>query len=192
MRKAFIFGSGLLLPVLGVVALPTQAADNGFYLGAALTDSKIDNVNEIEDLVGDIDLSDNSFKIIAGLRPLNWLALEANYIDLGSERRTVLTNVGVNIDAKAYAGYAVGLLRLDPAPIDLYGKLGLARWEVDGSVSSVLGNFRASENGTELAYGAGVQARFGSLALRAEYETFDIEDTDGLDLISLGFTWTFL
>jgi hypothetical protein len=37
-----------------------------------------------------------------------------------------------------------------------------------------------------------VQARLGSAAVRLEYEGFDIKDTGGLKLYSLGFTWTFL
>jgi hypothetical protein len=88
--------------------------------------------------------------------------------------------------------YGIGFLQLEPAPIDLFGKIGVARWEVDGSVNSILGRFTASDSGTELAYGGGAQVRLGSLALRAEYETFDIDNSDGLDLFSLGFTWTFL
>jgi hypothetical protein len=167
-------------------ARPAAAADNGLYLGAAFTDSQIDNLEE------DFELSDNSFKIIAGLRPLDWLGAEVNYIDLGSEQRTPIAGVGIDVEAKAYTAYAVGYLQLDPAPIDLYAKAGLARWEVEGSVSSILGRFSADDDGTEFAYGVGVQARLGSLAIRAEYEEFDIDDTDGLELVSVGLTWTFL
>ena len=36
-------------------------------------------------MFGSESLDDNSFKIIAGFRPLNWLAVEANYIDLGGD-----------------------------------------------------------------------------------------------------------
>lgn len=182
-----------LAALIGVALLttakPAAAADNGFYLGAAFTNSQVDNVVEGFE---EFQFDDNSFKLIAGLRPLDWLGVEANYADLGSEELSGLTNVGIDVDAKAYSIFAVGYLQLDPAPIDLYAKAGLARWEVDGSVRSILGNFSASDDGTEFAYGAGVQARFGSLALRAEYETFEIESDERFELISVGLTWTFL
>jgi hypothetical protein len=38
----------------------------------------------------------------------------------------------------------------------------------------------------------GAQFRVWSLALRAEYERFDISDADEVDMISVGVTWTFL
>jgi hypothetical protein len=182
--------SSALLALAAVAAMvgspASHAADNGFYLGAAVTDSKIDGIAD------GVDLDDTSFKIIAGLRPLDWLGFEANYVDLGSEDFAAGTLASASVDAKAYSAFAVGFLQLDPAPIDLYAKVGLARWELDGSVSSALGRFDASDDGTEFAYGGGIQARLGSFAVRAEYETFELDDSAELDLISVGFTWTFL
>jgi OOP family OmpA-OmpF porin len=182
------------MAALGLIALlttvrPVAAADNGLYLGAAFTNSQVDSVVEGFE---DFEFDDTSFKLIAGLRPLDWLGFEANYVDLGSEQIADLSGIGIDLDAKAYSVFAVGYLQLDPAPLDLYAKVGLARWEVDGSVSSILGNFSASDDGTEFAYGVGVQARFGSLAVRAEYETFEIESEDKFELLSVGLTWTFL
>ena len=79
-----------------------------------------------------------------------------------------------------------------PLPlVDLYVQAGVAYWETKGSLSSITVS-RFKDDGTEFAYGAGVQAHFGSLGARLEYESFDIEDTNGIDLFSLGLTWTFL
>jgi hypothetical protein len=50
----------------------------------------------------------------------------------------------------------------------------------------------ASDDGTDLTYGVGAQFRVWSLGIRAEYEIFDIDGPDNVDLISLGVTWTFL
>lgn len=44
--------------------------------------------------------------------------------------------------------------------------------------------------GTNFAYGAGVQARMGSLAVRADYERIDASSGTP-DLFSLGVSWTF-
>ena len=178
-----LFGGLVLLG--GTLLAPggaAQAADNGFYLGAAFTQSKID------DVAPTLDFEDDSYKLIAGFRPLDVFAVEFNYIDLGKDSQS-LGPVSVSVDGKAYAAYAVGFL---PLPLlDLYAKAGVARWESDARATGIsLGSLE--DSGTEFAYGAGIQARLGSLAARLEYERFDIEDTDGAELISLGLTWTFL
>ena len=52
---------------LAAMAPQASAADNGFYLGAGITSSKFDVGNASD------SLDDNSYKLIAGFRPLNWL-----------------------------------------------------------------------------------------------------------------------
>jgi len=165
-----------------------QAADNGFYLGAGVTQAKLDNVGKdfSTSNLNDFKLDNTAWKVIAGFRPLKILAIEANYDDLGSEGRTT-GGVRFNANAKAFAAYAVGFL---PIPVvDLYAKAGLARWE---TTASATGLFDLDDHGTEFAYGAGVQLHFGSLAARLEYEQFDVKHTDGVELLTLGATWTFL
>src|SRR6187401_138280 len=65
---------------LAAIAPQAAAADNGFYIGAGITTT--DFKMSIDDF-GSETLDDNGFKVIAGFRPLDWLAIEANYIDLG-------------------------------------------------------------------------------------------------------------
>ena len=48
------------------------------------------------------------------------------------------------------------------------------------------------EDGTDFAYGVGAQFRVLGLSIRAEYERFDAEDVDDLNMISVGVTYTFL
>jgi hypothetical protein len=175
--------SAALLAGTGLLAAPgAAAADNGFYLGAGLTQSKV------KDIGPSIDLKDDSYKLIAGFRPIDLFAVELNYIDLGQERGSI-GPVGYSVDSKAYAAFAVGYL---PLPfVDLYAKAGVARWEADARATGLSAFGRLDDSGTEFAYGAGVQARLGSLAARLEYERFDVSDTDGAELITLGLTWTF-
>jgi hypothetical protein len=155
-----------------------SAADNGFYLGAGVTETKFD----ANDLDGDFKLDDNSFKIIAGIRPLDWLAVEANYLDLGSE-----SGSGAKIDANAITVSALFLKEFQV--IDLYARAGVARWNVDTS----LDGFGSSDDGNEFTYGVGVGAHFGSLGVRAEYERFNLGDLDtDVNTLSLSFTYTFL
>jgi OOP family OmpA-OmpF porin len=161
---------------LAAMAQQAAAADNGFYVGAGITSSKFD--------VGDASdsLDDNSYKLIAGFRPLNWLALEANYIDLGSE-----SDSGTSLDAQAFT--VSGLFIAEFAVIDLYARLGMANWKLDAE----LNNLHASDDGWEPTYGVGIGAHFGSIGVRAEYESFQASDYDlDVNTVSLSVTYTFL
>jgi hypothetical protein len=171
----------LPLCALALFAATATAADNGFYLGAGVTQSQIDGVAD------DFDMEDTSFKLIAGFRPLDVFAVELNYMDLGSD---TFSSAGVSAEAEATAIAGFGLLMLPLPLVDLYVKAGLAYWETEASSSLLPASLK--DDGTEFAYGAGVQVRFWSLAARLEYESFDIEGTDGLDLFTLGVTYTFL
>jgi hypothetical protein len=176
----------MLLPALifGLAGTAAQAADNGFYLGAGVSQSQIDDV-----LDTDLDLDDTAWKIIAGFRPIDLFAVELNYMDLGSERRD-FAGVRASADAKAFSAH--GLLYLPiPVPfVSVYGKAGLARWELDGNVTGNIARF--DEDGTEFAWGGGASLNFGSFSARLEYDNFDISNTDGVDVYTLGATWTFL
>lgn len=177
---------------LGMALLPTCfAADNGVYLGLGLTQAKVDS-----DLSGNsyslpVNGRDTKFKIIGGLRPLNWLAIEANYINFGTAD---VSTGGFNgrFDLKGYDAFAVGLASF--TVVDLYGKAGIVRWNSDtrvtGSAASV--NSYDSDSGYDQVFGAGVQVRFGSLSVRGEYERFNISAANKPDMITVGVTWTFL
>jgi OOP family OmpA-OmpF porin len=177
-----------LAVTLVLASAAAQAADNGFYLGAGVTQAKLDNVGDDFD-TGDLDefeIDDTAFKIIAGFRPLDFLAVEANYMDLGSADENI-GGIQFSADAKAFGAYVLGFLPV--GPVDLYAKGGLVRWETE---SSATGLFDIDDDGTEFGYGAGAQVRLGSLAARLEYEQFDVDNTDGVELLSLALTWTFL
>jgi hypothetical protein len=180
----------MLVPAVTLALFGTaaQAADNGFYLGAGVSQVKLDNVGDDfgTGSLDDFELDDTSWKLIAGFRPLDNFAVELNYMDLGDESATI-AGANFNFEAKAYAAYAVGFFPV--GPVDLYAKGGLVRVETEGS--GPLG-FRFDDDGTEFGYGAGVQVRLGSLGARLEYEQFDVDNTDGVEMLSLGVTWTFL
>jgi opacity protein-like surface antigen len=177
MRKAILFAAALLtLPML-----PAAAADNGFYLGASVGQANL----QIDDLANistaDFDGEDTAFKLVAGIRPLDWLAVEAAYVNFGEPDDTVL-GLPLEAEGDGISAFAVGFL--PTGPVDLFAKAGLISWD-----SKIGGSF--DDDGTDLAYGAGLQFRVLGLSIRAEYEKFDISDVD-LDMISIGLTYTFL
>jgi len=176
------------LAVLGTLGLMAaapraEAADNGFYLGAGVTKTKFDSSD-----VGEVKLDDSSFKAIAGIRPLDWIAFEVNYLDLGSDSQNISPGVNSKVDAKALTGSV--LLLKEVQIVDFYARAGLAHWTVDGS-SPGLGS--DSQSGNEFTYGVGVGVHFGSIGARAEYERFEINDINTkVNTLSLSFTYTFL
>jgi hypothetical protein len=178
MNTKFALAAALGALSLAAVAPQAAAADNGFYLGAGITTTDFD----IDGSSGSLD--DNSFKIIAGFRPLDWLAVEANYIDLGGDSED-----GVSLDTSALTLSA--LLMAELGVVDLYARLGMANFSADIDVDG----FSISDDSWEPTYGVGIGAHFGSIGLRAEYEMFSADmfdvDTD-VSTISLSFTYTFL
>jgi opacity protein-like surface antigen len=168
-----------------------QAADNGFYIGGGITRTSIDTSFEFVEDAPDFSLDDddNGWKLIAGMRPLDWFAVEANYVDFGSVTSGDAA-LGGEYELTGIDAFAIGFLS---APfVDVFGKVGAIRWDADGRVSAGGVEFSDDESGTDFAWGAGVQARLGSLAGRLEYERFEVDDTDEVAMISLSVTFTFL
>jgi hypothetical protein len=174
------------LLILATLAAPgaALAADNGFYLGLASSDVSSDYALSSISPAGADD--DRGLKAIAGFRLLDSFALEANYVDMGETTVPITFPAStLSIDTQAFSVSAVGLIAMPL--VDLYGRVGMARWD---SEASLLGASN-KESGTDPTYGAGAQFRVGSFALRLEYERFDFDD-DSSDLVSIGFTYTFL
>lgn len=184
------FWHSLLLTAFLSAPGAALAADNGFYLG--LASSEVSSDYELGPAAaGDAD-DDSGFKGIVGFRPLDSFAIEANYVDFGEAHvplnvlctQAPCPNVA-SIDSQAISVSAVGMFALPL--VDLFARVGYARWESD--LSSVLAS--AERDGSDPTYGAGAQVRLGSFALRLEYERFQLDDDD-VDLTSIGFTYTFL
>jgi len=176
MRKHFLTPA---LTALALTGMPAVAADNGIYLGGSIGQSSV------QDDGIDYDASSTGFKLIAGWRFLDWLALEGNYVDFGSGDDNVEGD-RIETDVSGVSLSAVGFLPV--GPVDLFARAGIIDWSGDVK-SQAFGN--GSDDGTDLTYGIGAQFRVWSLSLRAEYERFDLDRTDA-DLFSIGVTWTFL
>ena len=172
----------LLIMVLTLTAGVAQADNGFFYLGAGISRSKL---SDIAPSGGLADIDTTSWKAYAGFRPISLLAIEADYLDLGSETSTFVS-ASAHSDAKAFAGYAVGFLPIPLPYLDVFGKAGLARWRLSGSTSVPPGSlFSFSNEGTEFAWGIGTQLHAGNIGGRLEYEYFKIPNTNGARIVSL-------
>ena len=174
MRKA-VLATALLLS-----SAATMAADNGIYLGASLGQANID-IDAANAPI--IDGDDTGFKFNAGLRPLDWFAVEASYVNFGEVEQGRLATETDGITA-------FGVFFVPVGPVDFFAKGGLISFDTNIDVDGIGTIYQ--EDGTDLAYGVGVQFRLLSLGIRAEYEKFDIDDVDDANMLSIGVTYTFL
>ncbi len=174
--------------------LTTQSAlageDSGFYVGGSLgrSDLNIDDVDEIDRNDFEIDDNDNAYKIMVGFNlgiiPLIDVAVEAAYRDFGEfEGRSVLGNA----EAEADSIDVFGVAALTFGPLAVFGKVGFVDWNVD----TVIEDRNIDQSGSDAAYGVGARFQLGSLAIRGEYEEFEIADSSDLSMLSVGLTYTF-
>jgi len=176
------------LAILAGAGATSAVADDLLYLGAGLSNNKVEGITHTGVPFSDIDKT--SWKVLAGFRPVKFVSVEADYLDLGNKTSTLINGASTHSDAKAFAGYAVGFLPLPVPFLDVFGKAGVARWKLNGSSSSAgslppSSFFAFSDEGTEFAWGAGAQAHIGNIGGRLEYERFRIPNTDDARVFSL-------
>jgi hypothetical protein len=116
------------------------------------------------------------------VRAFSFLGAELDYIDFGKPN-----GGGADFKYKGLAGYGLYYLPIPLPVLDVYVKAGLARLDADLKVNS--NSF--STDDTKFAFGGGVQLKFGSWAIRGEYEQYKIEGAKPT-LLSVGFSRSFL
>jgi hypothetical protein len=173
-RVLFICLAGTFLSIPTAV---TAGTDSGFYIGAGAGDAKIENSD------AGFDESDSAYKIFGGYNigfiPLVDFAVEASYVDFG---KPTISDSSIEV-----TGFnAFGLAGLSFGPIGVFAKAGALSWDAD----STFGTVSSSDSGTDPAYGVGARFAIGSFAVRAEYEVYDLDNTDiGMASISGVFTF---
>jgi OOP family OmpA-OmpF porin len=157
-------------------------ADEGLALGASY------GYTQIDDSAGglSLDASDTGYKLFGSYSFNNGLGIEGGYIDFGEPDDNILGQVA-RIDAAGWNLYGVGTLGLSES-FDLFAKAGVVSWEAD----SILNGVRiARDDGEDLALGIGARFGMGALALRTEFEWFDISDADAVWMASVGLEFRF-
>ena len=173
---------------LSISSLAMAGKDSGFYIGGSLGSTSlevaIDDVSEGFNL----DDDDMGYKIFAGynfgLIPMFDLAVEGSYVDFG-EISTPLPESLVDLEMGLTAFDLFGVASYNIGPFGIFGKLGHAWWDADFNFAGM------DDSSSDMAYGIGLRFQFSSLAVRAEYEMFDIEGDVDLDFFSVGLSWTF-
>jgi hypothetical protein len=177
-----LLATSLVLTACSFPLTSWAGSDSGLYLGGSIGQSSAES-----DFGGSInfDEKDTGYKLILGYNfgvlPLLDLGIEADYRDFGKfENDGVVSTDVVTYDVFGVAGFNLG-------PVGLFGKLGYS----NSSLDYVAGDVRYSDSESATAYGIGAKVQLSSFALRAEYETFDIDGFDDLNMLSIGATVTF-
>lgn len=163
-----------------LVASPAFAADDGFYLGAGLGYFQLDvgDVNE----AGSWDAGDTAYKIGVGYNFLKYFGVEVEWIDGGSPE-----DVGVSIDVTGWNASAIGRWPVTEK-FDVFAKLGAIMWDAD--LHGPGGH--ASTDGTDFSWGVGAGWNFTDhFTVNAEYQGFELADTDSSALWSASAVWRF-
>jgi opacity protein-like surface antigen len=197
------------------LSAPVHAADPlGLYIGAGVGRAEVRSNLDFGSGTFTVPTSDKTtgWKLVAGIRPISIIGVEAEYLDFGSVNTSgsipaTQTQGGLSWAAsshpKAAALFAVGYLPIPLPYLDLFAKAGAAELKSDirasGQATCPIGlpclpilvpPYSASGSSTRFAFGAGAQVKLASLALRAEYERISASVGD-LDMVSLDLTLGF-
>jgi OOP family OmpA-OmpF porin len=187
--------TSLALLALSPVARAAEERLTGFYVGGGVgkANVELEDSNTTADFKGD----DTGFKLIAGYRIIDWLAVEANYADYGKPSDRIF-GLGFEGDVTAFSISAIGMLPLDS--VDLFIRGGISRW--DAKLRGLNDRFvLASDDNVDPLFGLGAQLRFGNVAIRAEWEALllgfdddgddEADGDDWADMVSVGATVRF-
>jgi hypothetical protein len=183
------------MPVLAVACLafllalaPAAAiADSGFYLGGSAGMATVDVDFTADDENFGFDEDDFAWKLFGGYvwdLPLIDLGVEAGYVDFGKPSASYEPG---NIVADGSGVNLWGVAGFDLGPFGVFGKVGAIAWDFDG----IALDEPFSDDGTDPAYGIGAKFMLWSLEARIEYEYFDVDGADRVDLLSAGLVWVF-
>jgi opacity protein-like surface antigen len=192
MKKKMLIGVAIGL-VVGVSQVYAGKLDNPAYIGAGISKVKYDTGIST---TGDLDEDDRGWKIFGGYRYHENFAVEVFYADFGKteldlaagdtiEGITMLGGASAEDEAKSYGVSAVLLLPVSDR-FDLYGKLGLHRWNTEESGTVMGVPYDGDESGTDAFFGIG--AGFSpteNVTVRLEYERYRF-DNDDVSATTLG------
>ena len=188
--EALIVKTRALTTALFALSATPAFADNdsGLYLGAGVGEFnvEIDDIADAGSTVEDFDSDDTTWKVFVGWRFLPFLAVELDYIDLGSPGDRI-ANVEFEAEINGVAPYVIGTLPL--GPVELFAKAGYYFYDVQINVETIR---ELDESDEDLVYGAGIGVTLlGHLHARLEYEVIDISEVSDANALWLSGAWRF-
>jgi hypothetical protein len=196
--------SAVVLCATILFALPESRADTrGWYAGVALSEVSPDYAPRPTAspsgtaLAGSLDpIGSHGYKIVAGYRFIDWLAVEADYLDLdGNSAPLNLVCVVApcpNRVRTESSDASLSALALWPlGRFDLFARAGLSRWQSTLDVTADGTRlFSRQGRGTDEKFGAGAQLHVHKITARLEYEHLRF-GRDAADTWSIGAAYSF-
>lgn len=184
-RAAWSVTAALLVSFTAFAPAESQAEG---YIGGSIGQSYIDLDAGTPAVPAVFDEEDFGWKATIGYEfglPAVTLGVEASYVDFGAPSGDVAGSQ-IEVDANGFAGF--GTAGIDLGPLGVFAKFGMISWDASFNID---GFDAGSDDGTDAAYGVGVEFGLASVQVRGEYEIFDIEDSDDVSMLSVGIIWRF-
>jgi OOP family OmpA-OmpF porin len=169
--------------VLAGVLVPgtVWAGDSGFYVGAGIGQA----TQEFNEFEGD----DTALKVFGGWSFNKYFAIEAGYVDSGTQSDTVGQ---FDIDLSSDGFYVEGIGRWPLGKyVAPYAKFGYVFYDSTTRVEFPGASFRESESDSDFIFGGGLEFKLGeNFRLRAEFEKVNLPDS-AFEIVSLAAAWQF-
>ena len=174
----------------------------GFYIGLDYLNSKIDT--GVTNISSRLDEKDTGYSLYAGM-PINEnLDVEISYQDFGEASLSGVSGNQFTVGGTTYEFNQTATLKASADSygiaakpkykinenVTVYGKLGLHSWDTTFTVSGTTVAGSESADGTDIFYGAGIQANFNNLVARIGYTIYDLDGED-VDSINAGLAYKF-
>ena len=210
MKHSYILWVALLAALMATPDA-AHAAERGWYLGAAYSNVSADYAPSPGSFLplaaietpsrytgGEPDtIGSQGFKLVGGFRALDWLAFEADYLDLSGDSAPlglvcVTQPCPEQIRAETTSASLSALALWPLGKFDIFARVGLSHW--DSSIETINSDgsrfWHQDLDGTDEKFGAGAQLHFHKVTARLEYERLRFSG-DAADTWSLGVAYSF-
>jgi len=177
-----LLAAALMLPVVAM-------ADSGFYVGGSIGNSTVEFDTADIGIPGvptNYDENDSGYKLFAGYRfdlPVVEFGIEAGYVDFGKPDFDIVGDPA-SIEADGFNLWGIAGVGL--GPVDVFAKIGYLAWDAE----AVYQGLSSGDDDSDIGYGVGLAFWLGSIQLRGEFETYDLDEVD-LSMLSLGVAYQF-
>lgn len=182
MREQFrtTLSAGALLAALLVPA----AGYAQFYLGAGGGQSKFHDLDEVRAACTTVgatcsaDDTDTGFKLFAGYRFSEFMALEAGYVDLGESVADAIVPVTATAALTAEGGYISILPQIPIGTVgSIFGRVGLSAVKAELTASGGGELFSDNSGAAGFVFGAGGEVHLSEqISIRAEWERHSFDE----------------
>lgn len=185
--------SGMLTAVLilagGLIAsAPAKAdADQGPYVGGGVGryDIAIHNISDLGNTINSYSANDTAYQFFVGWRFVPFLALEGQYMNLGTNRAFFGSGTELTNKIYGWAPWVVATMPLGPyhatpvGPLELFVRAGEYWYNYHRDYITPVGEFESvSDTYNHFVYGGGIGLVFiQRLAVRLEYDELKIQNT---------------